>query len=1150
MSSASGFVIENGELKKYDGPGGHVIIPEDVTSIGNYAFKNSSLMRVTIPEGVASIGEGAFCYCNNLTRVTIPEGVTSIGYGAFCYCGSLMDVSISKSVTSIGISAFRGCNNLKSVTIPEGVTRIGDNAFSGCRSLTSVTIPDSVTNLGYRAFSECPLLSQENVKLPSCIDPAEAASVYRKIEVADENGCIIENNVLYRHCKKDNVISVPEGVVEIAYEAFQDNYCTRQIVLPDSVRLINENKVFQRIEEMNIPDGYLQQAKILPIGAIVALLKKAWARNATLLDYACLLIFQKGKTIIDICQKKLSENPDESVKMFLSIPQMNKKKASYGVAAEFLMRHVHSVSPENIRAFYNLAVAANATEAAEWVKPAVDAIASDTQSSQRKDDSNSEHAQDRLPDLNSEDFNISGDTLLAYLGSDNSVSVPFGVVEIAESGLCRNGKRFKSITLPDSVRNIHRNAFIVPIIARSSFEHVPPLRYQRMNGMPGSMNIPKGYFTQTRGAYDLDMAILLLCGPWKSEATFDDYAEICANQTNAALLDLCFERFSSKPPEALDKLLEKLEKIKTRDLHERTAHFALENINSISHEQLNRLLKASKRAGASTAVTLLEQYAPKEPSKQENAGATEYINPLEEKLRKKYNPYDLDMVLKRAKSMESYCEKCVFDEFDFSGVKYANSDEEASPFVLKYVIASYVEKLEARPKRGHMCCNKFGFSAEADKVAATFDAKSFQKLVDRIELCHETVAVKCRYGSEKEIVHIGAMINKGERDRKDTFHIVAIEAIVLSDTRRAMIIADEHDLLGRYARMRHTTAEVIRETKLLDFGFSDAYTKYYDIGSTLIQAKLNRDLSLSLYNVNEDKIVKALPKKGADPEKLQEATEDLSDLKKNIKKVISNRKKELFPMFLSGETIPVAKWKLSYISNPVFHRFAETIVWNQGKDSFIITESGAIRSDGSTYSIKDNAAIGLAHPLLMDDQETRAWQRYISSQGIKQPFIQMWEPTPARYEIKPDRYVGCLLPYYRFLHREEHGITTYDFNFHNDIEIELTDCNAKIERIDWHRHEISPDDRFEIKSIRLKSKYTLTGNHVIAYLDRITMYGRIMADDVTIADQLNSCNIAQITNYIQCAQEAKATNVLALLLDYKNKAFPDFDPMAEFELEW
>jgi hypothetical protein len=64
------------------------------------------------------------------------------------------------------------------------------------------------------------------------------------------------------------------------------------------------------------------------------------------------------------------------------------------------------------------------------------------------------------------------------------------------------------------------------------------------------------------------------------------------------------------------------------------------------------------------------------------------------------------------------------------------------------------------------------------------------------------------------------------------------------------------------------------------------------------------------------------------------------------------------------------------------------------------------------------------------------------------------------------------------------------------------------------------------------------------------MYGRIMADDVTIADQLNSCNIAQITNYIQCAQEAKATNVLALLLDYKNKAFPDFDPMAEFELEW
>ena len=38
MSNASDFVIENGVLKKYKGPGGNVVIPEGVTSIERGVF--------------------------------------------------------------------------------------------------------------------------------------------------------------------------------------------------------------------------------------------------------------------------------------------------------------------------------------------------------------------------------------------------------------------------------------------------------------------------------------------------------------------------------------------------------------------------------------------------------------------------------------------------------------------------------------------------------------------------------------------------------------------------------------------------------------------------------------------------------------------------------------------------------------------------------------------------------------------------------------------------------------------------------------------------------------------------------------------------------------------------------------------------------
>ena len=60
-----------------------VVIPQGVTSIGNYAFWNNLLTSVIIPEGVTSIGVEAFAYNGVLNSIIIPEGVTSIGEGAF-----------------------------------------------------------------------------------------------------------------------------------------------------------------------------------------------------------------------------------------------------------------------------------------------------------------------------------------------------------------------------------------------------------------------------------------------------------------------------------------------------------------------------------------------------------------------------------------------------------------------------------------------------------------------------------------------------------------------------------------------------------------------------------------------------------------------------------------------------------------------------------------------------------------------------------------------------------------------------------------------------------------------------------------------------------------------------------------------------------
>ena len=89
LADEEGFVIINSTLYDYVGKRKKVIIPQNVTTIGDWALGESNITEATIPKSVKTIEDDAFIYCNKLTRIHIPENVTTIGKCAFEECEKL-----------------------------------------------------------------------------------------------------------------------------------------------------------------------------------------------------------------------------------------------------------------------------------------------------------------------------------------------------------------------------------------------------------------------------------------------------------------------------------------------------------------------------------------------------------------------------------------------------------------------------------------------------------------------------------------------------------------------------------------------------------------------------------------------------------------------------------------------------------------------------------------------------------------------------------------------------------------------------------------------------------------------------------------------------------------------------------------------------
>lgn len=206
-----------------------IVIGDQITQIGRYAFTGTACSTIKFGKNVRSIGERAFLECRNLNGdLTLPDSVQTIGAGAFQGCEKLSgDLTIPDSVVEIGEGAFRDCKNLNgTLTLGKNLRTIGKEAFSGCAFTGSLTIPEGVTEIADSAFGAgIPLkkygMFTGTLTLPSTLKTIGASA----FSYADFSGELL----------------IPDGVTSIGANAFKEcDGFGGTLSLPDSVKTVGE----------------------------------------------------------------------------------------------------------------------------------------------------------------------------------------------------------------------------------------------------------------------------------------------------------------------------------------------------------------------------------------------------------------------------------------------------------------------------------------------------------------------------------------------------------------------------------------------------------------------------------------------------------------------------------------------------------------------------------------------------------------------------------------------------------------------------------------------------------------------------------------------------------------------------------------------
>lgn len=269
------FVIRDGVLVEYRGPGGEVTVPEGVTELGKAAFQLSAVTKVNLPGTLKKIDTYCFFQCEELEEITLPASLEDIEDYHDWSCYTVQAFAYNRKLPAINVA--EGNRRYISVdgvlftadgkrllyypdgkvpengvySIPEGTEEIGDSAFGDPAGMRVMEVPASVTNLPRIGYYLGIIGALQEIRVSP--DHERCCSVNGNLYDRETNTLLAypAGKPAERLGKGD----FPQGILAIGDGAFTDNRHLKTVEFPEGITYVGWSclKGAESLESVTVP---------------------------------------------------------------------------------------------------------------------------------------------------------------------------------------------------------------------------------------------------------------------------------------------------------------------------------------------------------------------------------------------------------------------------------------------------------------------------------------------------------------------------------------------------------------------------------------------------------------------------------------------------------------------------------------------------------------------------------------------------------------------------------------------------------------------------------------------------------------------------------------------------------------------------------